>query len=84
MHPYVLYNSQDLEAAQVPSSRRVAKKAVVHLHNGILHSSKNKGKLTFFNSMDGLRGYYTTGNKLIRERLIACVFPLYVKSNKQN
>ena len=38
-HPYVhssiIYNSQDLEAAQVSISRWVDKKAVVHLHNGM-------------------------------------------------
>ena len=39
MYPYVhcsiIYNSQDLEAAQVPISRWMDKKAVVHLHNTI-------------------------------------------------
>ena len=52
MHPYghcsIIYNSQDLEAAPVPISRRVDKKAVVHLHNGILLSyKKNKEILPF-------------------------------------
>ena len=59
MHPYVhcsiIYNSQDLETAQVPTNRRVNKKAVVHLHNGILHISKKGGVLTFCNS--GTEGY---------------------------
>ena len=39
MHPYahcsIIYNRQDLKAAQVPISRRVDKKAVVRLHSGI-------------------------------------------------
>ena len=39
MYPYVhcsiIYNSQDLEAAQVPISRWMDKEAVVHLHNTI-------------------------------------------------
>ena len=46
MHPYVhcsvIYNSQDMEVTQLPISRWVEKKAVVHLHNGILHNSKKK------------------------------------------
>ena len=51
-HPFVhcsiIYNSQDLEAAQVSISRWVDKKAVVHLHNGILLSyKKNKEILPF-------------------------------------
>ena len=63
MHPYahcnVIYNSQDLEAAQVSISRRVDIKAVVHLHNGILLSCKKKeGNLTFCDSMDGPGAYY--------------------------
>ena len=37
-----IYNSQDLEAAQVPISKWVDKKAVVHLHNGILLGHKKR------------------------------------------
>ena len=52
MHPYVhcsvIYNNQELEAAQVHISSWVDKKAVVHLHNGILLGhKKEKGNLTF-------------------------------------
>ena len=47
------YNSQDLEAAQVPISRWVDKEAVVHLHNGIVLSCKQEGTLTLCDSMDG-------------------------------
>ena len=36
VHCSIIYNCQDLEAAQMPISRGVDKKAVVHLHNGIL------------------------------------------------
>ena len=57
MHPYVhcsiIYNSQDLEAAQVSIRRWVDTKAVVHLHNGILLSHKKEGNLTLCDSMDG-------------------------------
>ena len=57
MHLYVhsipIYNSQDLETAQVPISRRVDKIAMVHLHNGILFSCKKEGKFTLCDSMNG-------------------------------
>ena len=57
MHPYVqssvIYNSQDLETASMPISKWVDKKAVLHLHNGILHSGKKEWTLTFCNSIDG-------------------------------
>ena len=33
-----VYNSQDMEATQMPISRRMDKKAMVHIHNGILLS----------------------------------------------
>ena len=36
VHCNIIYNSQNLEAAQVSISRWVDKKAVVHLHDGIL------------------------------------------------
>ena len=43
-HPYVhcsiIYNHQDLEAAQVSIGRWMDKTAMVHLHNGILLSRK--------------------------------------------
>ena len=46
MHPYVhcsiIYNSQDLETAQVFISQWVEKTAMVHLHNGILLSHKKR------------------------------------------
>ena len=47
-HPYVhfsvIYNHQDMEAAQVPISRWVDKTTMGHLHNGILPGSKKKKK----------------------------------------
>ena len=39
---HTVYNSQDMEATQMSISRRMDKKAVIHIHNGILLSySKN-------------------------------------------
>ena len=66
-HPYVhcsiIYNSQAMEAAQVPIDRRVDKKAVVPLHNGMLLGRKKEWNLTICNSMDGPKGYYAQWNK---------------------
>ena len=50
-HPYVhcsvIYNSQDLEAAQESNSRWVDKTTTVHLHNGILLNHKKEEILPF-------------------------------------
>ena len=74
MHPYVycsiIYNNQDLEAAQVPVSRWLNKKALVHLHSEILHSSKKEGNLTFYNSMEKSGEHYVKWNKPDRESWI--------------
>ena len=70
MNPYVhcciIYDSQDMEAAQVSINRRVDKKAVVHIYNGILL----EWNLTTCNSMDGPGEHYAKGNKPGRERQI--------------
>ena len=53
MHSYVhcsvIYNKHDLEPFQVPISKWVDKKAVVHLHNGNYYYLviKKEGNLTF-------------------------------------
>ena len=56
-HPYVLcsviYNHQDMEAAQVSISTRVDKTTMGHLHSGILLSCKRIRNFTLCNSMDG-------------------------------
>ena len=49
---------QDLEAAQVPMSRRVDRKAVVHLHHETLRSRKKEENCTLSDSMDGPGEYY--------------------------
>ena len=62
IHPYVhcsiIYNSQDMEAAQVPISIWVDKKAAVHLHNWILLGCKKGKNFILSDSMDGLREHY--------------------------
>ena len=44
----IIYNSWDLETAQMPIRRWVNKKAVVHFHNGTLHGSKKEETLLPF------------------------------------
>ena len=38
VHRSTVYNSQDMEATQMPISRQMDKEAVVHIHHGILLS----------------------------------------------
>ena len=73
-HCSIIYNGQELEAAQVSISRWEDKKALVHLHNGILLGSKKQGSLTFCNSMDGPGENYAKYNKPVRERQITYAF----------
>ena len=51
MHPNVhsstIYNSQVLEATEVPISKRVDPKTMVYLHNGILHSTEKEELIPF-------------------------------------
>ena len=55
-HPYVhcniIYNHQDMEAAQVPFNRWVDKTTMGHLHKRILLSCKKEENFTLCNSMD--------------------------------
>ena len=77
MHPYVhcsiIYNSQDLEAAQVSISRWMDKITMGHLHNGILLSHK-KEKSYMCDSMDVPGDHYAKWNKPVRERKVPYVF----------
>ena len=66
VHCSVIYNSQDLEAAQVSISRWVDKTAMVLLHNGMLLSLKKKN-FTLCNSMNGPGQHYARRNKPIRD-----------------
>ena len=59
VHSRVIYNRQDLEAAQVPISRRVYKTTMGRLHNGILLCHKKEESFTLCGSMDGPGEHYT-------------------------
>ena len=74
-HPYVhcsiIYNCQDMEAAQVSFSRWVDKTTMAYLHNGIiLGHCKKEESFTLCDSMDGLGGHYAKWNKPVREEQI--------------
>ena len=58
VHSSTIYNSQQLEATEVPISKRVDPKTVVYLHNGILRSREKEGAYTLCNSVDGTGGHY--------------------------
>ena len=53
-----------------PSVNEWIRKNTVHLHNGIPHSRKKEGALTFCDCMDGAGEYYAKWNKLVSERQI--------------
>ena len=71
-HPYVhysiIYNCQDMEAAQVPISSWVDKTTIGHLQNETLLSRKNEETFTLCDSMDGPGEHYAKWNKPVRER----------------
>ena len=73
-HPYVhcsvIYNSQDMEAAQVSISRWMDKTTMGHLHNGILLGCKKEENFTIRNSMGRPGEHYAKWNKPVRERQI--------------
>ena len=56
--PYVHYNHQEIEAAQVSISRGVHKTPMGYLHNGTLLGYTNEEKFTLCNSIDGPGEYY--------------------------
>ena len=86
-HPYfccsIIYNHQDMEAAQVSISRWMDKTTMGHLHNGTLLGLKKEENLTLCNSMDGPGEHYAKWNKPFRERQIPYKIVLILESNEQ-
>ena len=71
IHSTVIYNSQDLETAQVSINRWVDKKDVVRLHDEYYMVVKRKELLPFVTAWMDLDGEcYSKGNKPVRERQI--------------
>ena len=71
-HPYVhcsvIYNCQDMEAAQVSISRWVDTTTMGHLHNGMLLGCKKEGNFTLCDSMGGPGEHHAKWNKPVIER----------------
>ena len=62
----VLYNHQDMEAAQVSISRWVNKTTMGHLHNGILLCCKKEDNFTLCNNIERHEEHYGKSNKPVR------------------
>ena len=75
VHCSIIYNCQDMEAAQVSISRWMDKTTMGQLHNGIIISCKKEEKFMPCDSMDGPGEHYVKWNKLVRERQIPYDFP---------
>ena len=71
-HPYVhwsiIYNHQDLEAAQVSIIRWVDKTLMIHLHNRILLNHEKRKYSILCDSMDGPGEHYAKWNEPLREK----------------
>ena len=73
-HSYVrcsiIYNCQDMEAAQLSISGWVGRTTMGHLHNGILLVHKKEENFTLCDSVDGPGEHYTKWNKPVRDKQI--------------
>ena len=59
-----------MEAAYMSINRRIAKEAVVHIYNGILHSHSKECIWVCSNEVDELRAYYIEWSESEREKQI--------------
>ena len=66
----IIYNLQDIEAAQVSINRWVDKTTMAHLQNGILLGYKKEESFTLCDSLDGPKEHYGKWNKPVGERQI--------------
>ena len=57
-----------MEAAYMSINRRIAKEAVVHIYNGILHSHSKECIWVCSNEVDELRAYYIEWSESEREK----------------
>ena len=54
VHRSTVYDSQDMEATQMSIGRRMDKKPVAHIHNGILLSYKNEHIFLKMNTFESI------------------------------
>ena len=71
-HPYVIYNSQDLQAAQVSINSRYKKLWYISTmeYYSPIGGKKKEGNLTLCDSMDGPGEHYAKLNEPVRERQV--------------
>ena len=70
VHWSVIYNHQDMEAAQMTINRWMDKTTTGYIHIGILLCHIIEENFTFCNSMDRCGEHYAKWNKLVKERQI--------------
>ena len=63
MHNSIFYNSQELETAEVPISKWVDQKTVVHLHMDYYAAERKEGAPTLHDSMNGTGEHYAKWSK---------------------
>ena len=73
VHHSTVYKSQDMEATSMSIGRRMDKKAVVHIHNGILLSYLKECIWIGSNEVDETGAYYTERSKSERKTPIQCI-----------
>ena len=78
----IIYNSQDMEAAQVSIDKWMNIKDVVYKYNGILLSHKKEWNLAICNDMHGTREYNAKWKK--RRNTNTIRFHSHVEFKKQN
>ena len=74
VHCSVIYNTQDIEAAQVSFNRWVDKTNMGHLHNGILLGHKKEKKFYPLRQHGWTWEHYAKWNKPVREKTSAIWF----------
>ena len=70
VHCCTIYNSQDMEATEVPTDRWMDKEVVVHIHNGLLLRHKEQRMWVSCSEVDEPRTCYTEWSQSEREEQI--------------
>ena len=63
-----MYNSQDMEATQVPINRWLAYKNVAYICNEILLNNEKEWNTAICSNVDGPREYYALWNKSEKDK----------------
>ena len=68
IHCSTIYNSQDMEAAEMSINRWMDKEGVIYIHNGMLLSHKKEWNNAICSNMDGPRDYHTKWSKSKKDK----------------